>query len=127
MWSVRISGERPLYWIASSRKDILAMPQPVRRAIGMALGVAQQGGKHPSAKPWRGEGAGVFEIVCRFDTDTFRAVYAVTFREAVYVLHCFQKKSHQGRKTPRTDIDLIRARLNTAQADHENRYGKEPG
>lgn len=51
MWSVRISGERPLYWIASSRKDILAMPQPVRRAIGMALGVAQQGGKHPSAKP----------------------------------------------------------------------------
>jgi phage-related protein len=49
-------GERPLYWVASSKKDLLAMPQPVVRAIGIALGVAQQGGKHPSAKPWKGEG-----------------------------------------------------------------------
>src|ERR1700722_12297071 len=119
-------GERPVIWMASSKKDLLAMPHTVIRGIGIALGVAQRGGKDPSAKPWKGEGAGVMEIVSDFDTDTFRAVYTITFREAVYVLHCFQKKSHQGRKTPRTDIDLIRARLNAAQADHENRYGKKP-
>lgn len=125
MWSVPIPGERPLYWVGTSKKDILGMPQPVRRAIGLALGVAQQGGKHPGAKPWKGAGTGVFEIVCRFDTDAFRAVYTVCFKEVIYVLHCFQKKSPRARKTARTDIDLIHDRLKVAQADHEKRYGKE--
>src|ERR1700724_35351 len=52
----------------------------------------------PSAKPWKGEGADVMEIVSDFDSDTFRAVYTVTFKEAIYVLHCFQKKSPRGKK-----------------------------
>jgi phage-related protein len=117
-------GERPLYWVASSKKDLLAMPQPVVRAIGIALGVAQQGGKHPSAKPWKGEGRGVLEIVSDFAADTFRAVYTVSFEEAVYVVHCFQKKSPSGRKTARTDVVLIRARLKAARRDYEERYGQ---
>ena len=91
------------------------MPQPVVRAIGVALGVAQQGGKHPSAKPWKGEGRGVLEIVSDFAADAFRAVYTVSFKEAVYVVHCFQKKSPSGRKTARTDVVLIRARLKAAR------------
>jgi phage-related protein len=65
------------------------------------------------------------EIVSDFATDTFRAVYTVTFKEAVYVLHCFQKKSPRGRKTARTDVELIRERLNAAREDHQQRYGKE--
>jgi len=117
-------GERPLYWVASSKKDLLVMPQPVVRAIGVALGVAQQGGKHPSAKPWKGEGRGVLEIVSDFAADTFRAVYTVSFKEAVYVVHCFQKKSPSGRKTARTDVVLIRARLKAARRDYEERYGQ---
>lgn len=54
-------GERPLYWVASAKRDLLVMPEPVIREIGIALGVAQQGGTHPSAKPWKGEDPGVME------------------------------------------------------------------
>ena len=94
------------------------------RELGTALGVAQYGDKHPVAKPWKGEGPGVLEIVSNFDGDTFRAVYTVRLPKAVYVLHCFQKKSPSGIRTARTDVDLIRARLKLARADYEVRYGK---
>lgn len=117
-------GERPLFWVASSKKDLLAMPGPAVRAIGMALGVAQYGGKHPSAKPWKGEGPGVLEVVEDFDGDTFRALYTVRFAKAVYVLHCFQKKSPTGIKTAKSDIELVGRRLKAAQREYEERYGK---
>ena len=117
-------GERPLFWVASSKKDLLAMPGPAVRAIGMALGVAQYGGKHPSAKPWKGEGPGVLEVVEDFDGDTFRALYTVRFAKAVYVLHCSQKKSPTGIKTAKSDIVLVGRRLKAAQREYEERYGK---
>lgn len=116
--------ERPLYWVASSKKDLLAMPDSAIRGIGMALGVAQYGGKHPSAKPWKGQGPGVFEVVEDFDGDTFRAIYTVRFAKAVYVLHCFQKKSPTGVKTAKSDINLVTQRLKAAQCEYEIRYGK---
>ena len=94
------------------------------RELGTALGVAQYGDKHPAAKPWKGEGPGVLEIVSNFDGDTFRAVYTVRLPKAVYVLHCFQTKSPSGIRTARTDVDLISARLKLARADYEVRYGK---
>lgn len=59
----RVSGESPLFWIGSSKSDLLTLPEAVKDDIGTALSVAQFGGKHPSAMPWRGEGPGVFEIV----------------------------------------------------------------
>jgi phage-related protein len=92
-------GEKPLDWVGSSKRDFLAFPLPVQREIGNALGLAQFGGKHPDAKPWKGEGPGVFEVVDDFDGDTWRAVYTVRFRYVVYVLHAFQKKSPRGKKT----------------------------
>jgi len=101
------------------------MPRPVIRDLGMALGVAQHGGKHPSAKPWRGDGPGVLEVVSNFDGDTFRAAYTVRFPEAVYVLHCFQKKSPSGIRTARNDIQLISARLKSALAHYEARDGRK--
>lgn len=100
------------------------MPTPVVRAIGIALGVAQQGGKHPSTKSWKGEGPGVAEVVEDFDSDTFRAVYTVKFRKAVYVLHCFQKKSPSGIRTAKTDVNLVKERLKAARRDYEARYGE---
>ena len=93
--------------------------------IGTALSVAQFGGKHPNAKPWRGEGPGVFEVVEDYRTDTYRTVYTVKFEHAVYVLHAFQKKSPSGIKTARKDVELIGRRLNEAEADYEVRYGTE--
>ena len=91
------------------------------------MGVAQFGGRHPAAKPWKGQGPGVFEIVERHDGNAYRAVYTVRFEEIVYVLHAFQKKSPRGIKTARRDIDLVQQRLRVAQQDYEARYGKAKG
>jgi len=121
----RVPGEKPLFWTGSSKDDLLGFPEAVIDQIGTALSVAQFGGKHPSAKPWRGEGPGVFEMVENHRADTYRAVYTVQFESAVYVLHAFQKKSPTGIKTARRDVDLIGRRLKEASADYEVRYGKE--
>ncbi|HXQ25074.1 MAG TPA: type II toxin-antitoxin system RelE/ParE family toxin [Candidatus Acidoferrales bacterium] len=120
----RAAGEKPLFWVGPSKRDLLAFPEEVRDAIGSALSVAQFGGKHPNAKPWKGEGPGVLEIVDDHRGDTYRAVYTVRFEGAIYALHAFQKKSPTGRKTPRTDVELIAERLRAAKQDYEVRYGR---
>jgi phage-related protein len=120
-----VPGERPLLWLGSSKRDLLTFPEPVKDEIGHALGVAQFGRKHPKAKPWKGEGPGVLEIVEDHRGDTYRAVYTVRFERAVYVLHAFQKKSPSGVKTALTDVKLIGQRLKTAKEDYETRYGKQ--
>jgi len=108
---------RPLQWIGSSRKDLMTMPDEVQQVFGFALYQAQIGLLHPDAKPLKGFGsAGVLEVVEDWRGDTYRAVYTVRFAEAVYVLHCFQKKSKHGIQTPKRKIDLIRARLKEAEA-----------
>ncbi len=117
--------ERPLHWVGSSRKDLLGFPEEVVDDVGYALGVVQQGGMPPSAKPWKGEGAGVLEIVEDHRGDTFRVVYTIRFERAIYVLHCFQKKSPSGIRTASTDVELIHERLKLAKADYGVRYGKK--
>ena len=117
-------GERPLDWIGSSKRDFLVFPEPVKDEMGAALGIAQLGGKHPSAKPWKGQGPGVFEIVADHDGNAYRVLYTVRFRKVIYVLHAFQKKSPKGIRTAQTDVDLTERRLRIAQQDHEARYGK---
>jgi phage-related protein len=90
--------------------------------MGYALYQAQLGLKVASAKPLRGfGGAGVLEVVANYQTDTYRAVYAVKFSNFIYVLHAFQKKSRKGISTPKADIDLVKKRLRVAQEDHEAR------
>jgi phage-related protein len=107
---------KPVEWVASSKKDLMSMPSEVVDVFGFALHVAQHGGKHSQAKPLKGFGsAGVLEIVEDDDGSTYRAVYTVRFGNALYVLHCFQKKSHKGIETPKQDMDLIRDRLKLAQ------------
>ncbi len=119
----RISGEKPLFWVGSSKDDLLAFPEAVIDEIGTALSVVQFGGKHPKAKPWKGQGTGVFEIVEDHRGDTYRTVYTVRFENAAYVLHAFQKKSPSGIKTAKRDVELIGRRLNEARIDYEHRYG----
>ncbi len=120
-----IECEKPLFWVGSSRDDLLEFPVQVRREVGNALGVAQFGGKHPRAKPWKGEGGGVFEIVEDFDNDTYRAVYCVRLSGVVYVLHAFQKKSPKGIKTAKGDVEMVARRLKLAREIYEKDYGKE--
>jgi phage-related protein len=113
---------RPIVWLGSSRRDLRAMPQQVRRDIGQALYAAQQGTTDPAAKPLKGfGGARVMEIVERYRTDAYRAVYTAHFENAVYVLHVFQKKSKTGIATPKHEIELIRRRFAEAERHYKER------
>lgn len=122
---------KELEWIGSARKDLLALPLPVRRVFGYALYAVQLGVKPPEAKPLKGfGGAGVLELIEDFKGDTYRAVYTVRFAAKVYVLHVFQKKAKHGIATPDNELDLIRNRLKRAEKLYEsvinqNRDGKE--
>jgi len=108
--------EKPLEWIASSYKDLMALPPDVRRRFGYALSLAQMGDQDDAAKVLKGfGGAGVLEVVEDDAGGTYRAVYTVKFAEATFVLHCFQKKSKSGIATPKADMDIIRARLKVAE------------
>jgi phage-related protein len=66
-------------------------------------------------------GRGVLEIVTDYRGDTWRCVYTVRFRDAVYVLHAFQKKSKSGIATPNRELELIRQRLAEAERSHRER------
>jgi phage-related protein len=106
---------RPLYWVGSSKKDLLALPEEVVDVFGYALYLAQIGKKHDQAKPLKGFGsAGVLEVVEDWQGSAYRAVYTVRFRCGVFVLHVFQKKAKRGIATPKADLDLIRERLKVA-------------
>jgi phage-related protein len=110
---------KPLFWVGSSKRNLRSFPLEVRRTIGFALFQAQTGGKHVDAKPLKGFGGrGVLEVVADHDGNAFRAVYTVKFAGAVYVLHAFQKKSKKGVQTPKTELDLIRKRLQAAEEHH---------
>jgi phage-related protein len=88
----------------------------VRKFFGHALDFAQHGDQHDAAKILRGfGGAGVLEVVEDDGSGTYRAVYTVKFEQAVFVLHCFQKKSKKGIATPKEDMEIIRARLKVAR------------
>jgi phage-related protein len=104
--------------MGSSRDDLGGFPKEVRLVIGYGLLLAQQGDKHPAAKPLKGlGGSGVVEMIDDFDGGTYRAVYTVKFEGRVYVLHAFQKKSKRGVETPKSDLDLIKLRLRWAEED----------
>lgn len=93
------------------------MPDQVQQTFGFALYQAQIGLQHPHAKPLKGFGsAGVLEILEDWRGNAYRAVYTVRFADAVYVLHCFQKKSKQRIQTPKVETDLIRRRLKEAES-----------
>ena len=120
-----VRPERPLLWVASSKRNYREFPSRVQDGFGFELYLAQTGQHPPSAKPLRGFGSGTLELIEDFDGDTYRTVYTVRFGEAIYVLHAFKKKSKRGIKTPQSDIDLIRRRLRDAEQDHAQRFKKE--
>ena len=106
---------KPLFWMGSSRRDLKQFSPDLRQIIGFALWEAQNGGKHPDAKPLKGfGGAGVLELV-----EDQQEVLTVQFGGAVYALHAFQKKSKRGSKTSLADIELIRSRLKLAEKHYE--------
>jgi phage-related protein len=100
------NDNRPLKWVGSSYKDLMALPKAVRRTFGFALSLAQAGDKHDDADVMKGFGsAGVIEVIENDAHGTYRAVYTVKF----------QKKSKRGVETPKPDMDIIHARLKIAE------------
>ena len=95
----------------------MGLPVGVRKFFGHALNFAQNGEQHDAAKVLKGFGGpGVLEVVEDDAGGTYRAVYTVKFKEAVFVLHCFQKKSKSGISTPQKDMEIIHVRLKIAEA-----------
>ena len=108
---------KSILWIGSSYRDLMEMPDAVRRSFGYALYDAQCGNTPVIAKVLRGFGsAGVLELIENDPGGTYRAVYAARFAGAIYVLHCFQKKSTHGIATSQRDLALIAKRLREASA-----------
>jgi len=112
---------KPVIWMGDSLARLQAFPSTVQDEVGYAIYLAQIGEKHQRAKPLKGLGSGVLEVVSDHRGDTCRAVYTVRFRDRVYVLHAFQKKSKKGHATPQPDVDLLKQRLARAAAFHASR------
>ena len=111
---------KPVEWMGSSKADLKRFPDPVQGRMGFAIYRAQLGRRHRDAKPLKGFGPGVVEVVARHDGDTFRAVYTVRFETVVYVLHAFQKKARRGIATPKQELDLVRRRLRAAERHYRD-------
>ena len=105
---------KELVWVSSSHEDLKDFPPELQDEMGYALYVAQEGDKHPKAKPLKGF-SGVMEIRSTYKTNTYRSIYTTKIGEKIYVLHAFQKKSKKSIQTPRKEIDLIKRRLKIAQ------------
>ena len=115
---------KPVEWVGSSKGDLKKFPGVVQDHVGFALYQAQVGLKHRDAKSLKGVGANVLEVISRHDSDTYRAVYTVRFKAAVYVLHAFQKKAKRGISTPKQEIDLVKRRLKAAEQHYKNTYSE---
>lgn len=109
--------------MGDSRKRLHEFPDAVRFEIGQALYQAELGERHLSARAMQGLNA--VEIVSDYRGDTYRGVYTTRIKGFIYVLHCFQKKSKDGIKTPKRDLELIRRRLADAELDFAARMGRE--
>ena len=106
-----VRNTRPISWIKAAEKEFLKFPATVQQEGRMALTIAADGAKADIAKPLKGLGAGVLEVVLKHRSDTFRVVYAVKIGNDIWVIHAFQKKSKRGIATPKSEIDLVRSRL----------------
>jgi phage-related protein len=100
-------------FLGSSLEDLRTFPISARRAMGFQIDLVQQGIEPEDWKPMTTVGAGVREIRARDATGAYRAIYLAKLADAVYVLHCFQKKTQQ---TAKADIELARKRLTELMA-----------
>ncbi len=99
---------RPISWVRAALKEFETFPERARSICLAALTIAAEGGKADIAKPMHGIGSVVFEIALPLRGDAFRVVYTVELADEIWVVHAFQKKSRQGTKTPKREIDLVR-------------------
>ena len=88
-----MEDDKQIRWIGSAYADLLAFPRDARREAGFRLGRVQSGLEPADWKPFDDVGAGTREIRIRESSGVYRVLYVAKFEEAIYVLHCFQKKT----------------------------------
>ena len=99
---------KPIEFRATALDDLRAFPPSAMRDAGYQLDKVQHGLQPEDAKPMPSIGAGAMELRVWDEAGTFRVVYVAKFEDAVYVLHCFKKKTPQ---TSQPDIELARKRF----------------
>ena len=102
-----MADRKPVEFRGSSLDDLRAFPVPARREAGYQLDRAQQGHEPDDWKPMPRIGSGVQEIRIRDSSGAYRVIYVAKFSTAIYVLHCFKKKTQ---KTSKSDVDLAESR-----------------
>ena len=102
-----MSDAKPVEFRGSALDDLRAFPTSARREAGYQLDQVQQGGEPDNWKPMNTVGQGVREIRIRDEAGAFRVMYIAKFADAVYVLHCFQKKTQ---KTSKADVEVAAKR-----------------
>ena len=102
-----MKDEKPIYWVGSSLKDLMALPDEIKREAGYQLHRVQNGYDPEDWKPFQTVGSGVKEIRISEDGGAFRVMYVAKFAEKIYVLHSFQKKTQ---KTSPKDINIAKTR-----------------
>jgi phage-related protein len=108
--------EKELRWVGSSYEDLLRFPEAARRTAGFQLGKVQAGLEPDDWKPFDDVGAGTKEIRIKDKSGIFRVMYVAKFEEAIYVLHCFQKKTEA---TSKHDKDIAEARYRAVTRDRK--------
>jgi phage-related protein len=93
-----MDDEKQIRWVGSAYDDLLAFPRDARKEAGFQLGKVQAGLEPDEWKPLDEVGAGTREIRIREASGIYRAMYVAKFEDAIYVLHCFQKKTQATRK-----------------------------
>lgn len=101
-------GERRIEFLGRSREDLMDFPVSARQDAGRQLRRLQQGKVPLDWKPMKSIGPGVAEIRIHDEAGAFRVIYVARLEDAIYVLHCFQKKSQ---KTSQRDLDLATSRF----------------
>ena len=102
---------RPISWIKAARKEFEKFPARAQSICLTALSIAAEGEKADIVKPLQRLGTGIFEIALPYQGNAFSVIYAVQLGDDIWVIHAFQKKSTQGIKTPKREMDLIEERL----------------
>lgn len=103
---------KPIRWLGATRDDIRDQRMDIRYEFGQQLLRVQMGLMPNNYKPMSAVGPGAYEIRVRDADGIARLMYVAKFRDTVYVLHVFTKKSQ---RTPKTDIDLAKKRYREAR------------
>jgi len=112
-----MKDEKPIYWVGSSLKDLMVLPDEVKREAGYQLHRIQNGLDPEDWKPFQTVGVGVREIRISEYGGAFRVMYVAKFEDKIYVLHSFQKKTQ---KTSPKDIHIAKIRYKAILSEEKS-------